>query len=200
MTKLKPAGAALPVIVDDQPPLAPVVVKPRRATAVKPQRPRPTVSDVRGLQDQLTISQASSAKQISLLRQQLTAQVQAFTAESDDIRVFMINLMKQQQEKQVEAPAVIDMFDDASVISEYSCLTGDSEGQSTVALSNVQLAVAAEPSTVVPQSKAPARKDVIVPPKETAITVVPSPANPLVVTVLPKQVRRALDGAAYCGC
>jgi hypothetical protein len=75
------------------------------------------------------------------------------------------------------------MVDDASVDSEFSYLTGDSEGQSTVALSNVQLAVMSEPSTVVPQPKAP------VPPNETAITVVPSPANPLVVTVLPKQVR-----------
>ena len=81
------------------------------------------------------------------------------------------------------------MVDDASVDSEFFYLTGDSEGQSTVALSNVLLAMALEPSTVVHQPKVPARKEVVVPPKETAITVVPSTANPVVVTVLPKQVR-----------
>jgi len=92
------------------------------------------------------------------------------------------------------------MVDNASVDSEFSNLKGDSEGQSTVALSNMQLT--SDPSTVVPQPKASAHKDVVVPPKETAITVVPSTANPVVVTVLPKQVRithRAIHGAAYCG-
>ena len=72
LAKPKTTGTAIPVVGNDQPLLAPVVTKPRRAPAAKPQRPRPTVSDVRGLQEQLTISQASSAKQISLLRQQLT--------------------------------------------------------------------------------------------------------------------------------
>ena len=51
----------------------------------------PTVSEVRSLQDQLAISQVSSAKQISLLRQQLAAQAQAFTAGYDEMRVFMTN-------------------------------------------------------------------------------------------------------------
>jgi len=97
LAKPKTSGTAIPVVGDDQPRLAPVVTKPRRAPAAKPQRPRPTVSDVRGLQDQLTISQASDAKQISLLRQQLTAQAQAFTAERDEMRLFMTNLMKQQR-------------------------------------------------------------------------------------------------------
>ena len=67
--------------------------------------------------------------------------------------------------------------------------TGDSEGPSTVALSNVQLAMAPEPSIIVPQPTALARKEVVVPPKETAVTVVPKTATPVVVTVLPKQVR-----------
>ena len=46
--KPKPTGTALLVVVDDKPPLTPVVVKPRRAPAAKPQRPRPPDSDVRG--------------------------------------------------------------------------------------------------------------------------------------------------------
>jgi hypothetical protein len=50
--------------------------------------------------------------------------------------------------------------------------------------------MAPEPSTVVPQAKeVSARKEVVVPPKETAVTVVPKPPTPAVVTVLPKQVR-----------
>ena len=49
--------------------------------------------------------------------------------------------------------------------------------------------MAPEPSIVVPQPKALARKEVVVPPKETAVTVVPKTATPVVVTVLPKQVR-----------
>ena len=158
MAKPKLTGTALPVVVDDQPPPKPVVVQPRRAKppAAKPQRALPTVSEVRSLQDQLSVSQVSSSKQISLLRQQLTAQAQTFTAEHDEMRVFMTNLMKQQRGEQVEVPArpeslpLVDMVDDASVDSEFSYLTGDSEGQSIVALSNVQLATASEPSTVVP--------------------------------------------------
>ena len=136
MAKSKTTGNALPVVGDDQPLLAPMVTKPRRAPAAKPQRPRPTVSDVRG--DQLTISQASSAKQISLLRQQLTAQARAFRAERDEMRFFMTSLMKQQRVEQVKIPAhpasppVIDMVDDVSVDYEFSNLTGDSEGQSTL--------------------------------------------------------------------
>ena len=177
VAKPKTSGTAMPVVGDDQPLLAPVITKPRRAPAAKPQRPRPTVTEVRGLQDQLTISQASSAKQISLLRQQLTAQAQAFTAERDEMRLFMTNLMRQQRGEQVEVPTqpaslpIIDMVDDVSVDSELSYLTGESEGPSTVALSNVQLVMAPEPSTVVPQAKASARKEVVVPPKETAVTV-----------------------------
>ena len=53
--------------------------------------------------------------------------------------------------------------------------------------------MAPEPSTVVPQAKeVSARKEVVVPPKETVVTVVtvvPKAATPVVVTVLPKQVR-----------
>ena len=125
------------------------------------------------------------------------------------MRVFMTNLMKQQRGEQVEVPArpeslpLVDMVDDASVDSEFSYLTGDSEGQSIVALSNVQLATASEPSTVVPQPKAPVRKEVVVPPKETAITVVPSTENPYEVTILSKQVRIPIvpstTRAAYSG-
>ena len=102
--------------------------------------------------------------------------------------------MKQHRGKQVEAPArpeplpVVDMVDDTSVHSEFSYLTGDSEGNSTVALSNVQVAIymASEPATVVPQPKAPARKEVVVTPTEVATSAVPS--HPVVSTVLPKQV------------
>ena len=124
MAKPKPAGIAVTAVADNQPPLATVGVQPRRAAA-KPARPRPTVSDVRSLQDQLALSQKSSAQQISLLRQQLTAQQQAFTAERDEMKLFMTNLMKQQRGKQVDAPAppqsmpVIDMVDDASESSEF---------------------------------------------------------------------------------
>ena len=72
MAKPKPEVAHA---VDNQTPLEPTVVPARKK--------RPTVSEVRSLQDQLSISQVSSAKQISLLRQQLAAQSQAFTAERD---------------------------------------------------------------------------------------------------------------------
>ena len=125
-----------------------MVVQPRRAPAAKPQRACSTVSEVRSIQDQLSISEVSSAKKISLLRQQLTAQEQAFTAERDEMRVFMTNLMKQQRGELVEEPVgskplpVIDMVDDASVHSEFFYLSGDSEGHSTVAFSNVQVAMA----------------------------------------------------------
>jgi hypothetical protein len=50
MAKPKPAGIAVTAVADNQPPLATVGVPPRRAAA-KPARPRPTVSDVRSLQD-----------------------------------------------------------------------------------------------------------------------------------------------------
>ena len=101
--------------------------------------------------------------------------------------------MKQHRGKQVEAPArpeplpVVDMVDDTSVHSEFSYLTGDSEGNSTVALSNVQVAMAPETSTVVPQPKAPGCKEAVVTLKEVATRAVPS--HPVVATVLPKQVR-----------
>jgi hypothetical protein len=39
--KQKTSGNAMPVVGDDQPLLAPVVTKPRRAPATKTQRPRP---------------------------------------------------------------------------------------------------------------------------------------------------------------
>ena len=104
MAKPKPVGIAVTAVVDNQPPLATGGFQPRRAAA-KPAQPRPTVSDVRNLQDQLALSQKSSAQQISLLRQQLTAQQEAFSAERDEMRLFMTNLMKQQRGEQVEAPA-----------------------------------------------------------------------------------------------
>ena len=72
------------------------------------------------------------------------------------------------------------MVDNASVHSEFSYLTGYLEGQSTVALSNVQLIMTPEPSATVPQPKASARKEAVVTPKETAISAVTSHANPVV--------------------
>jgi len=81
------------------------------------------------------------------------------------------------------------MVDDASVHSEFSYHTGDSEGHLTVALSNVQGDTAPEPSNTVPQAKAPARKEVVVTPKETAISAVTTQVHPVALTVLPKQVR-----------
>jgi hypothetical protein len=72
------------------------------------------------------------------------------------MRTFMANLMRQQRGELVEEPVrpeplpVIDMVDDASVTSEFSYLTGDSEGHSTVALSNVQVAMAPQLPTNVP--------------------------------------------------
>ena len=53
------------------------------------------------------------------------------------MRMFMTNLMKQQQGEHVEESVrseplpIIDMVDDALVNSEFSYLTGDSEGHST---------------------------------------------------------------------
>ena len=94
----------------------------------------------------------------------------------------------------MEAPArpesltVIDMVDDASVPSEFSYLTGDdSEGQSTVALSNGQLAMAPESSTVVPLPRAPERQETVVTPKDVVTTAAPN--HPVVSAVLPKQIR-----------
>ena len=61
------------------------------------------------------------------------------------MRMFMTNMMKQQRGELVRETVrsdplpVIDMVDNAFVISEFSYLTGDSEGHSTVALSNVQV-------------------------------------------------------------
>ena len=109
---------------------------------------RPTVSNVKSLQDQLSISQVSSAKQISLLRQHLATQAQSFTAEREEMRKFMTDMMKRQRGELVEETVrseplhVIDMVDDASVTSEFSHLTGDSEGHSTVGLSYVQVVMA----------------------------------------------------------
>jgi len=71
--KPKPPGIAVTAAADN--PTTTAGVQQRRAAA-KPARPRPTVSEVRSLQDQLALSQKSSAQQISLLRQQLTAQQQ----------------------------------------------------------------------------------------------------------------------------
>ena len=207
MAKPKPVGIAVPAVVDTQPTLATVGVPPKRAAA-KPARPRPTVSEVRSLQDQLAFSQKSSAQQISLLRRQLTAQAQAFTAERDEMKLFMTNLMKQQRGEQVDAPAppqpqpVIDMVDDASESSEFSYLTGDdSEGQSTVPLSNVQVAMAPDSSTVVPLPTAPSRPEMIVTPKDVLTTSAPN--YPKASAVLPKQVPThtcsARYDAVYCG-
>ena len=82
------------------------------------------------------------------------------------MRMFMTNLMKQQWGEQVEDPIrseplpVIDMVDDASEHSKFSYLTGD------CALSNVQVVMAPELSTIVPQTKAPACKEAVVTPKK----------------------------------
>ena len=62
--------------------------------------------------------------------------------------MFMTNMMKQQRGELVEETVrpqplpVIDMVDEAFATSEFSYLTGDSEGHSTVALSNVQVVMA----------------------------------------------------------
>ena len=61
------------------------------STVMPASKKRPTVSDVKSLHDQLSISQMSSAKHISLLRQQLAA----FTVERNEMRQFMTNMMKQ---------------------------------------------------------------------------------------------------------
>jgi len=68
-------------------------------------------------------------------------------------------------------------------------------------MSNVQLAMTLEPSTVVPQPKAPARKDVIVQPKETVITAVPSPgqSSGYGPSKTGPYTHHALDDAVYCG-
>ena len=89
MVKPKTQGTAVSFVVDDHPPLEPVVVQPRRAPVAKQQRACPTVSEARCLQDQLAISQASNPRQISLSAQQLTAQAQAFTAEQDEMHVHL---------------------------------------------------------------------------------------------------------------
>ena len=69
----------------------------------------------------------SSAKQISLLRHQLAAQSQAFTAERNEMCQFMTNMMKQQRggglvvaTVRSEQLPVIGMVDDASVTSKSS--------------------------------------------------------------------------------
>jgi len=193
MAKPKPAGSAVTVVVTNQPSTVPVGVPTRRA-APKTTKPRPTVAEVRSLQDQLALSQKSSAQQLSLLRQQLSAQQQAFTAERDEMKLFMTNLMKQQRGEQVDAPAppqpmpIIDMVDEASESSDFSYLTGDeSEGQSTVPLSNVQGTVAPVSSTVVPLPKAPTRQETSRTPK--AVVTSPAPTLPGVTVVPHKQVR-----------
>jgi len=157
MVKPKPQMTAVAHAVSDQVPLEPTVGPARKK--------RPTVSDVKSLQDQLSISQVSGAKQISLLRQQLAAQSQAFTTKRNEMRKFMTDMMKRQRGELVEETVrseplpVIDMVDDASVTSEFSYLTGDSEGHSTVALSNVQVVMAPDSSTNVPQPTTLARMD-----------------------------------------
>jgi hypothetical protein len=110
------------------------------------------------------------------------------------MKLFMSNLMKQQRGEQVEAPAqpqpvpVIDMVDDSSESSEFSYLSGDdSEGQSTVPLSNVQVAMEPVSSTVVPLPTAPARQEMLGSPKDVVTTS--APTLPVVTVVLPKQVR-----------
>ena len=173
-------------------------------TVVPARKKRPTVSDVKSLQDQLSISQVSSAKQISLLRQQLATQAQAFTAERDEMRKFMTDMMKRQRGELVEETVrseplpVIDMVDDASVTSEFSYLTGDSEGHSTVGLSNVQVVMAPDSSTNGPTPTTLARKDVAVPPKDTLTGVVATQGRPHVptVTTLPPQVRVPIVSSA----
>ena len=76
------------------------------------------------------------------------------------------------------------MVDDASESSEFSYLTGDdSEGQSTVPLSNVQVAVEPVSSTVVPLAKAPAPQEMQGTPKDVATT-----SAPTLPVVTPKQV------------
>ena len=93
---------------------------------------------------------------------------------------------------------VIDMVDDASVTSEFSYLTGDSEGHSIVALSNVQVVMASESPTNVPQPTTRARTDVVVPPKETGTRVVATQGRPNAPTVTtpPPQVRVLIVASA----
>ena len=90
-----------------------------------------------------------------------------------------------------EPLSVIDMVDDAFESSEYSCLTGHSEGHSTAALSNVEAVMAPEPSTNFPQPTTLDRKDVVAPPKETVPRVVATQGrhNAPTVTILPPPVR-----------
>ena len=74
-------------------------------------------------------------------------------------------------EARPESLPVIDVVDDASASSEFSYLTGDdSDGQSTVSLSNVHVAMAPESSTVVPLPRAPVRQETIVTPKDVVTT------------------------------
>ena len=94
MAKPKPPVTAVAHAVDDQTPLEPMIVPARKK--------RPTVSEVRNFQDQLSISQVSSDKQIFLLHQQVAAQSQAFTAERNEMRQFMTNMMKKQRGESVE--------------------------------------------------------------------------------------------------
>ena len=86
------------------------------------------------------------------------------------MRLFITNMMKQQWgglTVRSEPWPVIDMVDDPSVTSEFFYLTGDSEGHSNVALSNVQVVMVPQNPTNVPQLTVLARKDVVVPSKET---------------------------------
>ena len=73
-----------------------------------------------------------------------------------------------------EPAPVIDMADDVSVHSEFSYLTGDSEGHSTVDLSNVQMAMAPQLPTNVPHPTALPLQEVVVKRKETVASEVTS--------------------------
>jgi len=74
---------------------------------------------------------------------------------------------------------------DASVHSEFRG-TCDSK---KIALSNVQVDIAPQPPTNVPNPTALARKEAVVTPKETVTSAVTSQVHSVALTVLPKHVR-----------
>jgi len=118
MTKLKPQVTAVPI-------LEPVAVQSRKATTAKTPRPRPTVTKARGLQDHLSISQASTTFPENFSMASTTGRsIASFhSAERDKMRTFMTNLLKQQWEswlrKRCSEPLpVVEIVDNVSVQSE----------------------------------------------------------------------------------
>ena len=154
MTKPKPQVTAVPL-----------------STTTKKQR-----AEVRGLQDQLAISQASSAKRISLLRQQLTAQSQAFTAERYEMRTFMTNLMRQQRGSRWSRSRCAQNHCMFYVLLTWLTMTPCSLNFSTwqeilrvswTSLWKRQVAMAPQLPTNVPHPTALPRKEAVAKPKET---------------------------------